>query len=84
MEASSTGNGRVGQNSSQTPRRESWSGFWLSVVRIFLCEVVLLAALAGTAVAYLNWSSEKSFAEFQTPRSAAHLFKSSNPCDPGA
>jgi hypothetical protein len=39
-------------------------GFWLSIVRIAVIEIVLLLALAGVSVAYLNWSSEASFAEF--------------------
>jgi hypothetical protein len=38
--------------------------FWPSIVRIAVIEVVALAALAGVFVAYLNWSSEASFAEF--------------------
>jgi hypothetical protein len=39
-------------------------GFWPSIVRIAVIEVVLLCALAGLFVAYLNWSSEATFAEF--------------------
>lgn len=39
-------------------------GFWPSIVRIAALEIVLLLALAGLFVAYLNWSSEASFAEF--------------------
>jgi hypothetical protein len=39
-------------------------GFWPSIVRIAAIEVVVLLALAGLFVAYLNWSSEASFAEF--------------------
>ena len=39
-------------------------GFWPSIVRIAVVEVVLLVALAGVFIAYLNWSSEASFAEF--------------------
>jgi hypothetical protein len=38
--------------------------FWPSIIRIVIIEVVALAALAGVFVAYLNWSSEASFAEF--------------------
>jgi hypothetical protein len=38
--------------------------FWPSVIRIAIAEVVLLFALAGVFVAYLNWSSEATFAEF--------------------
>jgi hypothetical protein len=39
-------------------------GFWPSIVRIAVAEVVLLLVLAGVFIAYLNWSSEASFAEF--------------------
>ena|ERR1700744_6522743 len=39
-------------------------GFWPSIVRIAVLEIVVLLALAGVFVAYLNWSSEASFAEF--------------------
>lgn len=39
-------------------------GFWPSIVRIAAFEVVLLFALAGAFVAYLNWPSEVTFAEF--------------------
>ena len=38
--------------------------FWPSIVRIAVVEVVLLLALAGVFIAYLNWSSEVTFAEF--------------------
>ena len=39
-------------------------GFWPSIVRIAVIEIVVLLALAGLFIAYLNWSSEASFAEF--------------------
>ena len=38
--------------------------FWPSIVRIAFAEAALLLALAGVFVAYLNWSSEATFAEF--------------------
>ena len=38
--------------------------FWPSIVRIAVIEVVVLLSLAGMFIAYLNWSSEASFAEF--------------------
>ena len=38
--------------------------FWPSIVRLAVLEVVILLALAGVFVAYLNWSSEATFAEF--------------------
>jgi hypothetical protein len=45
--------------------------FWPSIVRIAVIEVVVLLALAGLFVAYLNWSSEASFAEFLAASQAA-------------
>ena len=65
-------------------------GFWPSIVRIAVIEVVVLAALAGVFVAYLNWSSEASFAEFiavskmQVSPSAPDVVKVSSPCDRNA
>ena len=63
--------------------------FWPSIVRIAVIEVVVLLALAGVFVAYLNWSSEASFAEFLSvtktlaapslPVTEVHL-----PCNHGA
>jgi len=47
-------------------RQESRQSFWLSVVRIFVLEVVVLLALSGVFVAYLNWSSEVTYAEFSS------------------
>ena len=63
--------------------------FWPSIVRIAIIEIVVLLALAGVFVAYLNWSSEASFAEFlaasQTP--AAPTLRVNDvhaPCQRGA
>jgi hypothetical protein len=39
-------------------------GFWPSIARIFLVEMVVLLALAAAVVAYVNWSSEVAWAEF--------------------
>ena len=39
---------------------------WLAMVRILLVQVLVLLALAGTAVRYLNWSSDTNWAEFTT------------------
>ncbi len=64
-------------------------GFWPSIVRIAVAEVVLLVALAGVFIAYLNWSSEASFAEFlavsqaQTTQSLP-LNEVQAPCNRGA
>ena len=68
--------------------RRPWR-FWPSIVRIAIIEVVVLLALSGLFVAYLNWSSEASFAEFlaasQTP--AAPTLRVNDvhaPCTQGA
>ena len=38
--------------------------FWVSIARILLIEVLALIALAGLAVAYVDWSSEVAWSEF--------------------
>jgi hypothetical protein len=53
-------------------RQLSWSpsvvwtstGFWPSIIRTVVFEIVLLLALAGALVAYLDWSSQQNFTEF--------------------
>jgi hypothetical protein len=37
---------------------------WLGIVRILLLQVLVLLALAGAAVWYLNWSSDVAWKEF--------------------
>jgi hypothetical protein len=37
---------------------------WPAVVRILLLQVLVLLALAGAFIAYVNWSSERAFSEF--------------------
>jgi hypothetical protein len=39
-------------------------GFWPSIARIFVVEILVLLALLFAIVAYLNWSSEVAWAEF--------------------
>ena len=57
----------------------SWfsRAFWFSIARIALLEIVLLIALAGAAVVYLDWSSKAAFAEFlaatKVPSPPSHL-----------
>lgn len=41
------------------------SRFWPAIIRILLVEVIVLLALSGAIVAYLNWSSEAAWAEFK-------------------
>jgi len=54
------GNNQEGQNS----RSESWLSFWPPIVRLIVLEIVVLVALAGALVFYLNWSSEAAVSEF--------------------
>jgi hypothetical protein len=65
--------------------------FWASIARIFLVEVLVLVALSGAVVFYLNWSSEVAFAEFlaasqQTAGSAAVIraITEPRPCERGS
>ena len=37
---------------------------WLGIVRILLVQVLVLLALAGAVVWYVNWSSEAAWQEF--------------------
>jgi hypothetical protein len=54
-----------------------------------LIEVLVLVALSGAVVGYLNWSSEAAWAEFmaasaqsaQAPNASLHAVKSQTPCD---
>jgi len=49
---------------NQDPRQNFWQGSWPAIVRIIVLEILLLIALAGAFVYYLNWSSEASISEF--------------------
>jgi hypothetical protein len=46
---------------NSTVRRQ---GFWPSIFRILLVEILVLLVLSGAIVAYLDWSSETAWAEF--------------------
>jgi hypothetical protein len=48
----------------QDSRQNFWQGSWPSIVRIIVLEILLLFALAGAVVYYLNWSSEAALSEF--------------------
>jgi uncharacterized membrane protein len=48
----------------QDSRRNFWQGSWPSIVRTIVLEILLLLALAGALVYYLNWSSEAALSEF--------------------
>ena len=73
---------------SSAPRH----GAWPSIVRILVIEILVLLALSGAVIGYLNWSSEAAWAEFlaasklQAPASnePLHAVKSQMPCDRSA
>jgi hypothetical protein len=45
-------------------RPESRGIDWLAIARTVLLQVLILLALAGAVVRYLNWSSDTNWAEF--------------------
>ena len=45
--------------------RTNRQSFWPAIIRILLVEIVILIALSGAILGYLNWSSEVAFAEFK-------------------
>jgi hypothetical protein len=66
-------------------------GFWASIARILLVEVLVLIALSGAIVFYVDWSSKVAFAEFlatsqQTTGSnpVIHPMTLQRPCERGA
>jgi hypothetical protein len=69
----------------QSPARDS--RFWPAIVRILLIEVLILLALSGAIVGYLNWSSEAAWAEFKAasqlpaPKGPVQTVKVHTPCD---
>ena len=80
---------RLVRLASEIPRPSR--GFWPSIVRIVILEIVLLLVLAGAVVFYLNWSSDVAFAEFlaasQMPAASGlllHPAKDYAPCQRGA
>jgi hypothetical protein len=84
-------------NQGSAGRKPSWSpgalwtpeGFWPSIIRIIVLEVTALLALATALVAYVNWSSAATFAEFlaaseiQAAQSAQINITDRKPCDRG-
>ena len=50
--------------SPENPKSAHRRAFWVSIVKTLLVQVLTLIALAGAAVAYLNWSSEVAWSEF--------------------
>ena len=78
--------------SPATDSTASRRNFWLAIAKIFVIEILVLIALAGAIVAYLNWSSDVAFAEFlaasklsaAAPHSPLHAVKGHAPCDRSA
>jgi hypothetical protein len=70
----------------------SRQSFWPAIARILLVEVLLLVALSGAVVGYLNWSSEAAWAEFKAasklsapePKGPIQTVKGHMPCDRSA
>ena len=50
-------------SAQQSPARHRSS--WPAIVWIVLVEILVLVALSGAIVGYLNWSSEAAWAEFK-------------------
>ena len=62
-------------------RQDPYQGSWPSIVRMIVLEIVLLLALAGALVYYLNWSSEAVVSEFMaTGQPQLHAVKYRAPC----
>ena len=65
----------------------SRQSFWPSIARILLIEVLVLVALSGAVVGYLNWSSEAAWAEFMAASAQSaqapslHAVKGQTACD---
>lgn len=66
-------------NANQQSLRNLWQGAWPAIVRIIILEIVVLLALAGAFVYYLNWSSEAALTDFMAASRSAHAVHS--PCD---
>ncbi len=77
----SANHGPANRNSQQDLYQRAWP----SIVRIIILEILLLLALSGALVFYLNWSSEAALSEFMAgggqPLQAP---KDRRPCDRSA
>jgi len=47
---------------NHTPQRRNID--WLGIMRTLLMQVLVLVALAGALIFYLDWSSQKAWTEF--------------------
>lgn len=64
---------------NQDYRQNIWQGSWPAIVRIIILEILLLIALAGAFVYYLNWSSEAALADFMAASRSSQAVHSA--CD---
>ena len=62
-------------------RADFYQRAWPSIVRIIILEILLLLALSGALVFYLNWSSDAAMSEFMATGSPSlHAAKDHPPC----
>ena len=57
-------------NANRDSRPDVWQGSWPAIVRLIVLEILLLLALAGAFIYYLNWSSEVAMSEFMAASKA--------------
>ena len=77
------------KNANQESPENVLRGAWPAIVRIIILEIVLLIALAGALVYYLNWSSEVALSEFMakgglTSGTPIQAVKNRAPCERSA
>ena len=68
-------------HANRESRQNPWQDAWPAIVRIIILEIVLLLALAGAFVCYLNWSSEAAVAEFMAASPTTHAVHASCNCN---
>jgi len=77
----SANNRLTGRDSLQNVYQRAWP----SIIRIIILEILLLLALSGAFVFYLNWSSEAAVSEFMTGAGQPlQTTKGRPPCDHSA
>jgi uncharacterized protein involved in cysteine biosynthesis len=73
------------KNANQESREDAWRAAWPAIVRIIILEIVVLIALAGALVYYLNWSSDAAVSEFMAKDGVSiQSVKNPVPCDRSA
>jgi hypothetical protein len=72
-------------DASSESRPNFWQGSWPAIVRIIILEILVLLALAGAFIYYLNWSSEVAMSEFMAASKAPiHAVKAHSSCGDSA